>query len=367
MKRYFWRVSCLWILVAMPLAASTTRIWALNINSDGTNSIDIIDPVTNKIVQTIEGIPKPHDVAFSPDKSRAYVTSEDEQSEDALYVVDTKTAKILQKAPLDGRRGNVPAITKDGKRLLVCVGAPRNEQGIVPTDSTAGALDVVDTTSLKILKTLPLRGHDCYTTPDGKYWIAGTGKFLSVIDVQTEERVWQVPYDEDLGPISIETNPDGSTRRLFVTWHLNYRQFSVVDFATHKEVARIKLPDEPSGFKLGPPLIRRNEIPVHANVISPDGKILAIGCRSANAVFLYSLPEIKLLGYVPTPRREGEQYRDADGGDPVWLTYTPDSKTIYVANAAANVVSAIDVKTMKEVARIPVGKQPDHVETLVLP
>ena len=99
MKRYFWRVSCLWILVAMPLAASTTRIWALNIGSDGTNSIDIIDPVTNKIVQTIEGIPKPHDVAFSPDKSRAYVTSEDEQSENALYVVDTKTGRFFKRRP----------------------------------------------------------------------------------------------------------------------------------------------------------------------------------------------------------------------------------------------------------------------------
>jgi len=369
MKRYFWRISCLWILVAMPLAASTTRIWALNIGSDGTNSINIIDPVTNKIVQTIEGIPKPHDVAFSPDKSRAYVTSEDEQSENALYVVDTKTGQILQKASLDGRRGNVPAITKDGKRLLVCVGAPRNEKGFVPPESTAGALDVVDTTSLKVLKTIPLRGHDCYTTPDGKYWIAGTGKFVTVLDVQTEEPVWNVPYEEDLGPISIETNPDGSTRRLFVTWHLTYPEFAVVDFRTHKEVARIKLPDKPSGFLVGPfgsLLTRRNNDPVHANAISPDGKILAIGCRSANAVFLYSLPEIKLLGYASTPRIEGEEH-PSDGGDPVWLTYTPDSKTIYVANAAANVVSAIDVKTMKEVARIPVGKQPDHVETLVLP
>ena len=63
---------------------------------------------------------------------------------------------------------------------------------------------------------------------------------------------------------------------------------------------------------------------------------------------------------------EGAEH-PSDGGDPGWLTFTPDSKTVYVANAAANVVSAIDVKTMKEVARIPVGKQPDHVETFVLP
>src|SRR4029077_17997294 len=161
------------------------------------------------------GIPKPHDVAFSPDKSRAYVTSEDEKSENALYVVDTKTGKILQKAALTSRRGNVPAITKDGKRLLVCVGAPRDENGLVM--SSGGALDIVDTTSLKVVKSLPMPGHDCYTTPDGKYWIAGSGKFVVIIDIPTGEPIWKVPFKEGIATIGIETGPEGSTRRLFVT------------------------------------------------------------------------------------------------------------------------------------------------------
>jgi DNA-binding beta-propeller fold protein YncE len=72
----------------MPLAASTTSIWVLNLVG---TTVDVINPITNKIVQTIKGIPIPHDVAFSPDGSRAYVTSE----LGALYVVDTKTGKII--------------------------------------------------------------------------------------------------------------------------------------------------------------------------------------------------------------------------------------------------------------------------------
>jgi YVTN family beta-propeller protein len=359
------KLTCLWVLLALPAVAGTTRIWVLNIGSDGSNSIDVIDPATNKIVQTIEGIREPHGVAFSPDGNRAYVTSESEESKDALYLVDTTSGKILKKAPLSGRRGNVPAITIDGKRLLVCVGSPRDANGLVM--SSGGTLDIVDSTSLKIIKSLPMQGHDCYTTPDGKYWIAGSGKLLVIIDVQTGEPLWQVPFKEGIATVGIETRPDGSPRRLFVTPLITkVREFAIVDFATHKEVTRIQLPDKPSGFLVAPPLERRNEIPTHGTAISPDGKILAIASRASNAVFLYSLPDLKVTGYFPAATVEGEKYPN-NGSDPGWLTFTPDSKTMYLANAAANSVSVVDVKTLKETARIPVGKQPDHVWTLERP
>jgi YVTN family beta-propeller protein len=81
-------------------------------------------------------------------------------------------------------------------------------------------------------------------------------------------------------------------------------------------------------------------------------------------VILYSLPDLKLRGHVTTPWLEGAK-APANGGDPGWVTFAPNG-TLYVASAAANLVSAIDVNTMKEVARIPVGKQPDHIETLVV-
>jgi YVTN family beta-propeller protein len=357
------------LLLAMPLAASTTRIWVLNMNGEGKN-IQVIDPATNKIVQTIEGIKYPHGVAFSPDGSLAYVSSEDEQATNAIWVVDTKTGKILKSAPLSSRRGNVPAITNDGKRLLVCVGPPRNPKTHqVESGTGIGALDVVDTASLKILKSFPMQGHDCYTSPDGKYWIAGAGKNLTVIDVQTEKVLWQIHYEEGLGPIAIEANPDGSPHRLFVTpLRQGVRSFAVVDFATHKEVTRIKLPDEPGKFQIAKAagLQRRNPLPVHGFAISPDGKTLVVGCRDANAVFFYSLPDLKLQGHFSTPTVKGAKH-PYDGGDPGWMTFTPDGKTLYVASAAANVVSAVDMKTKKEVARIPVGKQPDHVYTVVMP
>jgi len=53
--------------------------------------------------------------------------------------------------------------------------------------------------------------------------------------------------------------------------------------------------------------------------------------------------------------------------DPFWMTFTPDSKFVYVANDASASVSAIDTQSMKEVARIPVGQVPKRNITAMLP
>jgi YVTN family beta-propeller protein len=49
------------------------------------------------------------------------------------------------------------------------------------------------------------------------------------------------------------------------------------------------------------------------------------------------------------------------------VTLTPDGKTAYVANAASNSVSVVDIKTMKETMRIPVGEVPKRNITAVFP
>lgn len=54
------------------------------------------------------------------------------------------------------------------------------------------------------------------------------------------------------------------------------------------------------------------------------------------------------------------------GKGAAWVTLTPDGKTAYVANPVTNDVSAVDVKTMKEVARIPVGFVPKRNATAML-
>jgi YVTN family beta-propeller protein len=89
-----------------------------------------------------------------------------------------------------------------------------------------------------------------------------------------------------------------------------------------------------------------NGAPAHGIGVAPDGKTLWSTSRMNSHVYVYSLPDLKLIGGVPT------------GTDPDWITFTPDSKRAYVANAVSNTVSVIDMEKLQEVTQVPVGKGP---------
>lgn len=328
------RSSYFGILLALPLAASSIRI--IQTNSAGDN-VHIIDPATDKVVGEVTGIEVNHGAAAAPDGSRYYFSNE---AESTLDVVDAKSLKITHHIPLTGHPNNI-AISRDGRRVYVAI------------IQAPGAVDVIDTTSLEKVKTIPLKGgvHNTYVTPDDKFVVAGSvvGKLLTVIDRGTEQPVWNLPFDNGVRPIAFEQNPDKSTKRLFVQVS-NLHGFAVVDFATHKEVTRVTLPTPPQGKQ---PDIAGT--PSHGIGVSPDGKTLWIDSALNSKVYAYSLPDLKLLGGVDV------------GRTPDWLTFTPDSRKVYVSNAGSDSVSAIDVKTMQEVARIKVGYVPKRNITAVLP
>jgi YVTN family beta-propeller protein len=331
--KYYAFLIYLSLVFAMPSTARTGFVYSANWLS---GTIDVIDPATNKIVQTIR-VALPHGVNFSPDGSRVYVTSEDDEM---LNVVDRQTGEIIKKVPLSGHPNNI-VVAKDG-RILVCI---RNNPG---------ALDIVDPNSLTLKKTIPVNGglHNNALTPDGKYVVAGSiwGSVLNVIDLQTEQLAWVVKFDRGIRPMTVEANPDGSTRRIFLQL-TGFHGFAVVDFATHQEVARIKLPDEPRWYESGGQVGGAS----HGIGVAPNGKALWVNSSITRSVFVYSLPDLKLLGHA----RAGRGVE--------WLTFSPDGETVYVTNSAENTVSAIDAETMKEVARISTHDDPKRISTLVLP
>jgi YVTN family beta-propeller protein len=343
-----------WLPVALlcatgTLAAPAARVYVAN---RGGTTIDVIDTATNKVVEVIRGIESPEVIRFSPDGSRLYITS---RSEDVLDVRDRKSGKTIKKVALSGW-ANDAMVTSDGKMIVVCI---RNT-GQEAVD--AGALDLIDAKSLEKVKSIPVRRglHDVSLTQDGKFAAAGSpgGGFITVFDLQKMEIAWEVNYDQGVLPVIIESNPDGSGKRIFA--QLNKTNgFSVVDFATHKEVARIKNPDEPSGFPPGCEGIS------HGIGIAPDHKTLWSNSRPANAVFVYSLPDLKLMGHVALPQTEvpGKAPR---GGGPAWVTFTPDSKTVYISTCGTKSITAIDVAAIKEITQIPVHEMPDRISTLAL-
>ena len=331
---------------ATPSITAKVRIYVTN--SAG-NTVDVIDPATNKTVQTIDGIELPHGVVFSPDGSRVYISNE---SESVLDVVDGNTGRILEKVPLGGHPNNL-TITKDGKRVLVGI------------RESSGWLDVIDTASLKKTKSIPVSGpvHNVYVTPDGKYAVAGSidAKNLTVVDLQTEQVVWDLKLGSGVRPMAFEANPDGSTKRIFAQLS-GFNGFVVVDFAKHIEVQRIKLPDQPGGYGIAE---GRTGTPSHGIGVTPDGKSLWIASTAANALFQYELPALNLLGYVELPHVY-PQGQKPSGSVPEWITFTPDGKVLYVSNSGDRSVSAIDTEKRRLVAIIPAGEVPKRINTMVV-
>ena len=256
-------------------------------------------------------------------------------------MVDGKTLQTVKKIALTGRPNNI-SISKDGRRVYV---------GIV---SAPGAVDVIDTATAEKVKSIPTKGgiHNVYVTPDGRYVVAGSiaGRLMTVIDEKTEEPIWTL-FNEGVRPMAFETNPDGSTKRIFVQLS-DYHGFAVVDFAQRKEMARIELPNDIPAEKVdkGP----FNASPSHGLGVAPDGRTLWVTSRPNARVYAYSLPDLKLLGAVDL------------GGRPDWVTFTPDSKQVYISTENTNSVVALDVAARKEITKIKVGASPKRNITAVL-
>jgi YVTN family beta-propeller protein len=356
-SRYLTSVSSRWLLLIATAAivaiavssagADTVRIYVTNSAGD---SVHVVDPVSNKVVQVVQGIEGAHGINFSPDGSRVYISNE---ADSTLDVIDQKSGKLIKKVPLSGHPNNI-AVTKDGRRVVVAIA------------EESGALDFIDTASLAVAKTLPVNGrqHNVYVTPDGRYSVSGSTRtgVISVVDLQSEQLAWELKLAAGIRPMTFETASDGSTRRVYAQLS-NLNGFAVVDFPARKEAETIKLPADPTGFG-----VQENRLssPSHGIGVAPDGKSLWVTSLAANAVFVYTLPDLKLQGHVMLPEVKLNGFTQPLGALPNWVTFTPDGKTIYVSNSGIRSVSAINTGSMKVVANIPVGEVPKRINTLVL-
>ena len=313
------------------------QVRILQTNSQGDN-IHLIDPANNQIVGEIKGVPINHGAAAAPDGRRFYFSSEAEQT---LHVVDAKTLQAVKKIPLTGRPNNI-SISRDGRRVYVAI------------VTAPGAIDVIDTMTLERTKSIPTKGgiHNVYVTPDGKHVVAGSiaGRLMTVIDQATDEVLWTL-FNVGVRPMAFETNADGSTKRIFVQLS-DFHGVAVVDFAQRQEVSRVELPNDIPADKVdkGP----FNASPSHGLGVAPDGKTLWVTSRPNARVYAYSLPDLKLLGGVDV------------GGRPDWVTFTPDSKQVYISTENTNSVVVIDVTARKEITRVKVGASPKRNITAVL-
>ena len=336
-------------------AQQPSKLRIIQTNFAGDN-IHIIDTATNKVVGEIKGIEAPHGLAVAPDGSKFYVS---EEADFTLTVYDGKTLQVVKKIPLSGNP-NLVDITPDGKRLYVAIALTYNDLSDFPKvkANPTGGVDVIDTTTLTNIKTIPMKGgvHDLNVTPDGKFVAVGNARggranVMTVVDTATNEIAWTLPMDPAPSPMAISKKADGSTDKIYAQ---NGRDngFQVIDWATRKITSSVKLPDITGQVQMpfGPPAAS------HGIMVTPDQKTLLVNSRLNSALYVYALPDVRYVGVVTL-----------GGKGAGWLTVTPDSKKAYVANEHSNTVSVVDIASLKEIALIPVGFAPARNATWIAP
>lgn len=321
-------------LLLLPLAVqfgaaqAATALRLISTSYAGT-TVTIIDPATNKVVGRIPNIEVSRSAAVSPDGSQIYVVG---LADRELVVVDAKTLQITKRLKVGGRP-DYTSTSPDGRHVYVGLGSPN-------------VVDVYDTTSWQKVKSIPVEGsiHYAYVTPDGKYIVTASvgGRTSHVINTKTLEQEWMWKFDRGVRPICFETNPDGSTKNLYIEL-TDLHGFAVVDFVTRKEITRITLPDIPGKVKN---LEGVQGAPAHGIEISPDGKQLWVASKWWGYVFAYSIPDLKLIGQVEV------------GALPEWISFAPDGKRMYVSVAGEDKMAVVDPAQKKLLMTIPVGYAP---------
>jgi YVTN family beta-propeller protein len=109
----------------------------------------------------------------------------------------------------------------------------------------------------------------------------------------------------------------------------------------------------------------RLDAPSHGIGVHAQDNTLWVTSIPQNAVFVYSLADLKLQDTIKLPELKLPGYA-LGGAVANWVTFSGDGKTIYIANSGLRSVTAIDTGSHKVKAVIPVGEVPKRINTLVM-
>jgi YVTN family beta-propeller protein len=303
-------------------ASGTTKIYVTN--SEG-NDITVIDLATRKAVADIRVGEQVHGVCAPADGRRIFTTIE---SENNLKVIDTATNKVVDTIALTGRP-NQCASTPDGRYVGVPI---RNKNSV----------DIVDTEQKKVVKVLPVRmPHNCYNADDNeRMFVSSMGDHaIDVIDLKKMDYAEKIPTGGIPRPYAV--SKDGKTLYSAVT---DFHGFVIASVPERKVVARVALPPAPASTCALEP-----HTPTHGIELSPDGKTLWVTSLADAGVYVYEVATKKISKEIHT------------GKCPNWITFTPDGRYVAVSNSATDDCSIIDAQTLREVARVKVGKGPKRL------
>ena len=188
------------------------------------NRVYVIDTATNTVVTTVPVGARPNGIAVTPDGTRVYVANAWGPS---ISVIDTSTNQVIQTMPLPAGPQSYLGelvITPDGRKAYV---ADSDRQGLHPIDlltNTIGAM-------------IPTNGRawGLAVSPTGDRLYACQTGAINVLDVASDTIIETFSAESNCSDLAISL--DG--RRLFMTRGETNRQTTVFDTVTGLQIASL--------------------------------------------------------------------------------------------------------------------------------
>jgi YVTN family beta-propeller protein len=282
------------------------------VSNQNDNSISLLDvtPGALRVTNTIAVGDEPRGVALSPDGLRAYVAL---SGEDAVACVDLSAGKVEARIPVGVEPWHL-ALTPDGTRLAV--GNARSMD-----------LSVIDTAHAQVLYSVDLRGRNVRhvaVSPDGAWAY--------------------VPHIHTRGRPAVQDN-------IVRGWVISNR---LSRCPLKAKGPREAVPLDTPGAACGD---------VDGAAIRPDGRLIALTAAGTHELLLLKLdPDPPFIAAGEAPDTIFGEMRDVNrfqrvplGGRPVGLAFTPNGKTIAVANYLLNAVQVVDSDSARVIRTIPLG------------
>jgi YVTN family beta-propeller protein len=283
--------------------------------NSGSDTVDIIDPVTFKIIGHFAVGKQPQHVVPSWDLKDLWVLND---LGDSLTHIDPKTGQKGETIPVEDPYNMY--YTPDGKFAIVVAEAKAR-------------LDFRDPHTMKIVDSLkvPCKGVDHMDfTADGRYLIASCefSSTLLKVDVENHKVIGTLALEAKGMPQDVKTSPDGKV-------------FYVADMMANG-VYLI----EPDSFKrIG---FIATGMGTHGLYVSRDSKTLYVSNRGEGSITLIDLATRKIANKWKIPGK----------GSPDMGGVSADGKQLWLSGRYSREVYVFDTSNGKLLARIPVGKGP---------
>jgi len=272
------------------------------------NSVSVINTITNKTVNTIPVGPNPGLVAISPDGKKVYVGDVGGTS---LSIIDVKISQVKSLTIFDNPTGLI--FSKDGTRAYVA--------------GASGKCTVIDAATDAVLSSLNFfPGSGGIALSNDGQWIYVTNETtrdVRVYDTGSSTEITNIPAQ---GSHYAVTSPDGT--KIYVAGGASNTIY-VIDVATNTMLSSISLNSDANMLAL-----------------SPDGTRIYVTNVSTGTLTVINATNDAVIASFPV------------GQSPEGVSVTPDGKYVYVVNVDSGTLSILETTNYTTVATIPAGLYP---------